>query len=298
MRYTAFGETRLSSGQAETEHKYTGQLSMGIGLYFYQSRMYDPYLNHWTQPDTIIPDPYNPQDWDRYSYVSNNSVNRTDPSGHKACDDWGNDGRCTIFAPSRVLTPAQIMLGLLKKNSPTANGANLTTKVGDPNTMRTTTNMSAEQVQDYVGKNGIHPGVDLNYGVNSEGGNLYAIADGTVVYVGEPANGSAPGYIIVIKHTVEGVNYYSVYFHISTDTNLGTPLSVGTQVKAGDVVAQMGRSGTNEVHLHFEVRRETTVNSNGMPISYWPKTRNEFNSGWLDISPIFGGMGYGWGYLK
>jgi tRNA(adenine34) deaminase len=40
------------------------------------------YLNRWIQPDTIIPDPYNPQDWDRYAYVRNNPVINADPTGH------------------------------------------------------------------------------------------------------------------------------------------------------------------------------------------------------------------------
>jgi hypothetical protein len=51
-------------------------------LDYYQSRWYDLYLNRWIQPDSIIPDPYNPQSYDRYSYVRNNPVNRVDPSGH------------------------------------------------------------------------------------------------------------------------------------------------------------------------------------------------------------------------
>jgi hypothetical protein len=37
------------------------------------------------QPDSIIPDPSNPQSWNRFSYVINNPINRIDPSGH---DDW------------------------------------------------------------------------------------------------------------------------------------------------------------------------------------------------------------------
>jgi hypothetical protein len=51
-------------------------------LYFYKARWYDTYLNHMLSPDSIVPDLYNPQSWDRYSYVRNNPVNRVDPTGH------------------------------------------------------------------------------------------------------------------------------------------------------------------------------------------------------------------------
>ncbi|MCP4542062.1 MAG: hypothetical protein GY832_33465 [Chloroflexi bacterium] len=33
-------------------------------------------------PDTIVPDPGNPQSFNRYSYVVNNPLKYTDPSGH------------------------------------------------------------------------------------------------------------------------------------------------------------------------------------------------------------------------
>src|SRR5690349_15832634 len=49
------------------------------------SRWYDPYLNRFLSPDDIIPDQYNPQAWDRYAYVFNNSINHNDPTGHIAC---------------------------------------------------------------------------------------------------------------------------------------------------------------------------------------------------------------------
>ncbi len=58
-------------------------------MYFYGARWYDTYLNRWTSPDTIIPDPQNPLDYDRYSYVRNNPVRYNDPSGHKPCSDFG-----------------------------------------------------------------------------------------------------------------------------------------------------------------------------------------------------------------
>ena len=64
-----------------------------------QSSFSEPYLNRFLQPDSIIPDQYNPQSLNRYSYVGNNPINRTDPSGHESgdCYDRGycgpdNDG--------------------------------------------------------------------------------------------------------------------------------------------------------------------------------------------------------------
>ncbi len=59
---------------------------MGIGgLMDYKARFYSPYLNQFTQPDTIVPDPINPQSWNRYSYVRNNPINFNDPTGHIDC---------------------------------------------------------------------------------------------------------------------------------------------------------------------------------------------------------------------
>ncbi len=49
--------------------------------------MSSPYLNHFLQPDTIIPDLSNPQSWNRYSYVTNRPVNFNDPTGHKETTD-------------------------------------------------------------------------------------------------------------------------------------------------------------------------------------------------------------------
>ena len=87
-QYKAWGEERYSSGTKQTNYGYTGQYSYesDFGLMFYNARWYDSYLNRFTQPDSIVPDPYNPQDYDRYSYVRNNPLRYTDPSGHKECD--------------------------------------------------------------------------------------------------------------------------------------------------------------------------------------------------------------------
>ncbi len=46
------------------------------------ARWYDAYINHFISPDTIIPQPGNPQSLNRYSYCLNNPLKFVDPSGH------------------------------------------------------------------------------------------------------------------------------------------------------------------------------------------------------------------------
>jgi RHS repeat-associated protein len=79
-----------------TDISYTGQRELGpstgpgqrMGLMDYHARFYSPYLNHFTQPDTLIPSAENPQAWNRYSYVLNSPILYNDPSGHmETCED-------------------------------------------------------------------------------------------------------------------------------------------------------------------------------------------------------------------
>jgi RHS repeat-associated protein len=43
-----------------------GGMIGGLDLYFYGARFYDPYLNRWIQPDSIIPlQSQGVQAWDR-----------------------------------------------------------------------------------------------------------------------------------------------------------------------------------------------------------------------------------------
>jgi RHS repeat-associated protein len=62
---------------------FTGQRwESGLDLYDYRARFYDPLLGRFVSPDTIVPEPGNPQDWNRYSYVTNNPLKFVDPDGH------------------------------------------------------------------------------------------------------------------------------------------------------------------------------------------------------------------------
>jgi RHS repeat-associated protein len=55
----------------------------GTGLYYYNARYYDAGMGRFISPDTIIPNPANPQSFNRYSYCLNNPLKYTDPSGRK-----------------------------------------------------------------------------------------------------------------------------------------------------------------------------------------------------------------------
>ena len=97
LTYYPYGAARTRTGIANVPYQYTGQaLDPSTGLYNYKARLYDPVLGRFLSADTIVPEPTNPQDLNRYSYVRNNPLRYTDPTGHcgtqgptgnPACDD-------------------------------------------------------------------------------------------------------------------------------------------------------------------------------------------------------------------
>ncbi len=84
LTYLPFGETHSNSGSVDFhQRRYTGQeQDPETGLYFYQARYYNPVLGRFLSPDPVVPGAGNPQSLNRYTYVNNNPVNFTDPSGH------------------------------------------------------------------------------------------------------------------------------------------------------------------------------------------------------------------------
>jgi hypothetical protein len=61
-------------------------------------RWYDGRIGRWVSPDSIIPDPANPQSLNRYSYVYNNALRHTDPDGH-GCVAINGDEYCSADIP-------------------------------------------------------------------------------------------------------------------------------------------------------------------------------------------------------
>jgi RHS repeat-associated protein len=87
--YYPYGAVRGSVGTLPTQRTFTGQYSHDAGLgslMYFNARYMSPYLNRWLQPDTIVPEPSNPQALNRYAFNYNNPVKYTDPTGH--WPDW------------------------------------------------------------------------------------------------------------------------------------------------------------------------------------------------------------------
>ena len=85
-RFYPFGETRLTTGTIYTDRLFTGQREMAVlGIYHFNARFYSPRLGRFLSADTIVPGYWNPQNLNRFSYVRNNPLRYTDPTGHVEC---------------------------------------------------------------------------------------------------------------------------------------------------------------------------------------------------------------------
>ncbi len=79
LSYEDFGEIIDDSGE---RYLYNSKELDSSNLYYYGARYYDSNnLLSFIQPDQNIPNIYNPQDLNRYSYVRNNPYKYVDPSG-------------------------------------------------------------------------------------------------------------------------------------------------------------------------------------------------------------------------
>jgi murein DD-endopeptidase MepM/ murein hydrolase activator NlpD len=100
-----------------------------------------------------------------------------------------------------------------------------------------------------------HNGVDYAAAIGTP---VYSIADGKVIFSGpssikgsngEPGGG---GYIIKLRHKVEGKWITSSYMHLNKGS---LKVFKGEQVTEGQLIAKSGNSGASTgPHLHFEIQ--------------------------------------------
>jgi RHS repeat-associated protein len=109
-----YGEERWSwvdgGGDFPTEYRFTGQREQAsVGLYHMGARFYDVALGRWISADTIVPEPGNPQDLNRYSYVRGNPLKLSDPSGHLA-EGEDNTGDVDLTLELLILGEGDLLL--------------------------------------------------------------------------------------------------------------------------------------------------------------------------------------------
>jgi len=109
----------------------------------------------------------------------------------------------------------------------------------------------------FSSKTPINKGIDI---AGRLGESVHAAAAGSVVYAGSGLLGY--GNLVIVKHNDE---FLSAYAH-----NKRLLVKENQQVKAGQVIAEIGSSGTDKVKLHFEIRRQGKPVD---PLRYLPKVR-------------------------
>jgi hypothetical protein len=93
-----------------------------------------------------------------------------------------------------------------------------------------------------------HRGLDL---IGEIGDPVTAIQNGEVFRVYPEGSEAYPngGNVLILKHEED----YSLYFHLDS-----FDVSEGDAVSAGQKIGELGDTGANNAHLHFEVREGTT----------------------------------------
>lgn len=81
-----WGVPTQSTGSSSQPFAFTGEASDATGLSYLRARYYAPDLGRFLTRDTWTGAPAAPQSLNRYSYVTNNPVRHSDPSGHCVID--------------------------------------------------------------------------------------------------------------------------------------------------------------------------------------------------------------------
>jgi murein DD-endopeptidase MepM/ murein hydrolase activator NlpD len=129
----------------------------------------------------------------------------------------------------------------------------------------------------------IHEGLDIRCIQRDRKGEptdpVMATADGTVAYISDRPSLSNYGNYLVLRHKIQGLEIFSLYAHLHS---IAPGIRIGTPVKAGEVVAMMGRTtNTREgisrerAHVHFELDLLANDHFSSWYAKTYPGQRND-----------------------
>lgn len=153
-----------------------------------------------------------------------------------------------ILAGCAEQQPVQVVRAKPSTYRPLALGPNDSSKVAQKmELVKETQNfvwpVKGKVLQKFSASSAKFKGIDI---AGIEGAPVVAAADGEVVYSGCSLKGY--GNLIIIKHKK---NILTAYAH-----NRKNMVKEGDKVVIGQRIAEMGRSGTDRVKLHFEMRQD------------------------------------------
>jgi len=100
----------------------------------------------------------------------------------------------------------------------------------------------------------IHLGIDLWCNAGTK---VLAVLEGEIHSFQNNTNFGDYGPTIILKHTIQNIEFYSLYGHLSLDSI--ADLKVGAKVQRGEVIGYLGNSTVNgdyAPHLHFQLIKD------------------------------------------
>lgn len=137
---------------------------------------------------------------------------------------------------------------------------------------------------DTVGNNGkesrtIHLGIDYWLPQNTA---VHALFDSEVIIATNDANNKGYGGLVVLKHKINGLKFYTLYGHLTIES--ATKHNVGNIIKKGEKIAELGNhpeNGNWAPHLHFQIMLSLLNYKNDFPgVAYF----NQIDT-WKSICP-------------
>ena len=242
------------------------------------------YLNHFASADTIVPDPTNPQAYNRYSYVYNNPIGYVDPDGHDP--HWCEDATCVAnhygdnrgsYGGSRRLPPPVVTVAQEPKPTstpspiappatPTTMPTSTPTTTPSPTPAPTTTSTGLVLETLPLIPTSWKNGFGANWLAASDNGQTYANSSG--LHPGIDISGPAGTEIKAVAAGMVTATYPGAAdpnVEITTSSGMITlygyvdkQVYPGDEVHVGDVIGTLTDKGDNS-HLHFVVRQGGTT---------------------------------------
>ena len=262
--FPATGTLASTLGQANP-FRYRGYyFDTESGFYYLQSRYYDPMTGRFINADdTSILQMTQGEllGGNLYAYCGNNGVMNVDPDGYvirtNPVSQTDNPTKDSFYYPwlfvgtrsfQRPFLQYDTIFGywisrfsmLWPHKGKTLDRSRYTEENGPQRNFGLRVHPKYKDIR-------FHYGIDLG-GKDYEGDEIIASASGTITAM--KSNIADAGNYIEIKHSIFGVTFKSRYLHLQSFRG---GLKVGDSVKGGTVIGYMGKSGTSDVHLHFEV---------------------------------------------